>query len=253
MRANGCTRAAATLIEEHAELVRRIAYALQRRLPGHVDVDDLIQVGLIALLEASERHEPERGASFTTYAALRIRGAMVDELRRLDFAPRSLRPWVRERDRVAHRLEHSRGRPVRSEDIAAALGMRVDAYHRALRDVAASHFLSLEEVAAARGASAISEVARASAPGEDQAEEALATALTGALSHLSDREQLVIALHYRQDMRLRDIGAALNVSESRACQLHRRALTRIGAWMRSYLDLPGAASAAETQSPLGAR
>ncbi len=150
-RANAYARAAGIdeVVREHAELVRRIAYHLKGRLPDSVHVDDLIQAGMLGLLEAAQKFEPGRGAAFATFAGIRIRGAMVDEIRKGDWAPRSVRRNTRRITAAIAAVEARLGREANDTEVAGELGVGADEYHQMLRDVAGCQLMSLDELRAA--------------------------------------------------------------------------------------------------------
>ena len=214
----------AEIVERHAELVRRIAHHLAARLPASVELDDLVQAGMMGLIEASRNFDAEQGASFETYASIRIRGAMIDEIRRGDWTPRSVHRRAREAAEAIRNLEQHLGRAATDAEVAAAMGLPIEDYNRLLEDAVSGQVLSLEShiedhgepsVAGGRTPQAALEV------GEFQ------RALADAIANLPEREQLVLSLYYEQELNLREIGAVLNVSESRVCQIHGQAMLRL--------------------------
>lgn len=236
MRPVGAYRAVVTsrrdadaLVVRHAELVKRIAYHLAGRLPASVEVDDLIQAGMIGLLEAAAHYSADRGASFETYAGIRIRGAMIDALRRLDWAPRSVHRKAREAAAAMRTVEEREGREARDAEVAEAMGIALEEYHRIVQDAAACHIGSLDEAAGA------TDVADHSIdPRQEAEQDALRKATATAIANLPERERLVMALYYDEELNLKEIGAVLGVSESRACQIHGQALVRLRARMRDW-------------------
>ena len=222
------------LVERHAPLVKRIAYHLISRLPPSVQADDLIQSGMIGLLEAARNYDPGQGASFETYAGIRIRGAMLDEIRKCDWAPRSLHRKVRRVAEVVREIESSESRDARDTEVARRLGITLEAYHRILQDASGHRIFSVEDLVA--GTESLSEGLCEAIPGpldeleRDQFKRGLAEAISG----LPDRERLVMALYYDEELNLREIGAVLGVSESRVCQIHGQALLRLKARMTQW-------------------
>jgi RNA polymerase sigma factor FliA len=214
------------LLLRHADLVKRIAYHLLARLPASVDVDDLIQAGSIGLLEAARHYSGERGASFETYAGIRIRGAMIDELRRSDWAPRSVHRRLRDITQAIRDIEQESGQPARDVDIAAHLGLSLADYHEAVQDAARCQVLSLDEPLDDSGSSR--EIADPQASPLDlmQSEEFRA-ALAEAIRELPEREKLVMSMYYDNQLNLREIGQVLEITESRVCQIHGQALLRL--------------------------
>jgi len=219
-------KAADALVVRHAELVKRIAYHLAGRLPPSVEVDDLIQAGMIGLLEAASNYSSDRGASFETYAGIRIRGAMIDALRKLDWAPRSVHRKAREAAKVMRQIEDREGRDARDGEIATAMGVPLEEYNRILQDASVCHLASLDE------ATAIAD--RSADPERDTGHGALRAAVAEAIAALPEREALVMSLYYDEELNLKEIGAVLGVSESRACQLHGQALVRLRARLRDW-------------------
>jgi RNA polymerase sigma factor for flagellar operon FliA len=217
------------LVVRHAELVKRIAYHLAGRLPPSVEVDDLIQAGMIGLLEAAAHYMSDRGASFETYAGIRIRGAMIDALRKLDWAPRSVHRKAREAASAMRAIEEREGREARDAEVAAAMGVPLDEYNRIVQDAASCQVASLEHVV---GATEVAD--RAADPGQDAERGALRTAMADAITTLPERERLVMSLYYDDELNLKEIGAVLGVSESRDCQLHGQALIRLRARLRDW-------------------
>src|SRR5690606_21398105 len=216
-------------VVRHAELVKRIAYHLAGRLPPSVEVDDLIQAGMIGLLEAATHYSADRGASFETYAGIRIRGAMIDALRKLDWAPRSVHRRAREAASAIRSIEEREGREARDAEVAAAMGVPLDEYNRILQDAAVCHVASLEDSTGA------TEVADHSTDPDQEAEQgALRSAMATAIGNLPERERLVMSLYYDEELNLKEIGAVLGVSESRACQIHGQALVRLRARLREW-------------------
>jgi RNA polymerase sigma factor for flagellar operon FliA len=220
------------LVVTHAELVKRIAYHVISRLPSHIEVDDLIQVGMIGLLNAAQNFTPTKGANFETYAGIRIRGAMLDEARRSNWTPRSTFRNAKQVSRAIREIESRIGRDARPPEIAAALGVSLDEYHRMVESAASSRLLSYEQLAQDPERAALLPDAPDDGPQmlleEDQFREALADVIAG----LPERERLVLSLYYDEELNLREIGEVLEVSESRVCQIHSQAVLRI----RSRLD-----------------
>lgn len=216
------------LVEQYAPLVKRIAYHLLGRLPEHIQADDLIQAGMIGLLEAARNYRDGQGASFETYAGIRVRGAMLDEVRRTDWTPRSVHRKAREMGEVTRAIEHREGREATDQEIIAELGIDSDEYHQILLDSSSHRLLSLDDLANGQDESILDRLAD-NGPGiEDGLQAAdLQARLTGAIEDLPERERLVMSLYYDEELNLKEIGAVLGVSESRVCQIHGRALLRL--------------------------
>lgn len=217
------------LVAEHLELVRRIAHHLAARLPASVDVDDLVQAGVIGLIEASRHYSGDRGARFETYAGIRIRGAMVDELRRGDWAPRSVHRRMREVSAAIRAIEHDSGREAREPEIIERLGLSVGEYHEIVSDAVQCQVLSIDAPLGGDDDERPGHDAPSAAPTPAEAVEraAFAAALAEAIASLPEREKLVMGLYYDEELNLREIGEVLEVTESRVCQLHGQALLRL--------------------------
>lgn len=219
------------LVTRHAELVKRIAYHLAGRLPPSVEVEDLIQAGMVGLLEAASHFAADRGASFETYAGIRIRGAMIDALRKQDWAPRSVHRKARAAATAIREIEGREGREARESEIAAAMGVPLEEYQRILQDSAACQLASVDDV------NDISAVADHEAnPLHDTESGALRGAVASAISGLPERERLVMSMYYDDELNLKEIGAVLGISESRVCQLHGQALVRLRSRLKFWHD-----------------
>lgn len=221
-------------IVEHVGLVKRIAYHLLHRLPSSVQVDDLIQAGMIGLIEASKHYDASQGASFETYAGIRIRGAMLDELRHSDWAPRSLHKKMRQVSEAMREIEHMTGRDARDAEVAQKLGISLDDYHEILRDSAAARVFSLDAEDPEHPLQLGSDERE---PLAIMQEEGFEQALAQCISELPEREQLVMSLYYNDELNLKEIGQVLEVSESRVCQIHGQALARIRARLSDWTNM----------------
>lgn len=215
------------LVIQHAPLLKRIAYHLISRMPPSVQVEDLIQAGMIGLLEAARNYDPSQGASFETYAGIRIRGAMMDEVRRGDWTPRSVHRRAREMAQVVREIENRTGREAQDVEIAAAMGISLDDYHQALRDATGSRILSFEDLGYEGRDSVETIPSEGGTPLDELNRDGFKQALAEEIEHLPERERLVLALYYDEELNLREIGEVLGVSESRVCQIHGQALVRL--------------------------
>lgn len=224
------------LVERHAPLVARIAHHLKGRLPQTVELDDLIQAGMIGLLEAARNFSQERGASFETFAGIRIRGAMLDEVRRNDWVPRSVYRKSRELSRAIREIELHTGREAQPAAIAARMGVSLPEYHQLLQDVNCARVVSVEDLGY-EDESVLEQIANT----DDGGSEALArlqlrSQMSEAIASLPEREGMVLSLYYDEELNLREIGDVLSVSESRVCQLHGQAVSRLRARMTEGLS-----------------
>jgi len=220
-------------ITRHADLVRRIAHHLAARLPPSVEVDDLIQAGMVGLIEALRQFDPSAGATFETYASIRIRGAMIDEIRKGDWVPRSVHRRVREAAEATRQIEQREGRAATAAEVAAALSMSLDDYSRLMEGAARGQVLSLDEDAEEHGEPRTAD--RAPPPQANLESEEFQSSLATAIAGLPERERLVLSLYYEQELNLREIGAVLGVTESRVCQVHGQAMVRLRARLADWM------------------
>lgn len=224
------------LVQEHASLVKRIAYHLRTRLPDSVQLDDLIQAGMLGLLEAVRSYDSSQGASFATYAGIRIRGAMLDEVRRSDWTPRSVHKKARQVAEIIRDIENRTGRDARASEVAAALGVSLEEYHQILQDSISSRIFSIEELSQS-GGGVLEECGNVEEPPiEGLTRVGFRSALADAIAGLPERERMVISLYYDEELNLREIGEVLGVSESRICQINSQAMLRLRARMTDWLD-----------------
>lgn len=223
------------LVISHEPLVKRIAFHLMSRLPPSVQADDLIQAGMIGLIEASRNFDPEQGASFATYAGIRIRGAMLDEIRRTDWTPRSVHRKAREVAEAVRKIENKVGRDARDVEVAREMGIELDEYHKILQDATGCRIFSFDDPGALGGDGYSSTERQANQPLENLQNDDFKQGLAVAIKGLPERERLVMALYYDEELNLREIGEILGVSESRVCQIHGQALIRLRARMENWL------------------
>jgi RNA polymerase sigma factor for flagellar operon FliA len=220
------------LLEEYAPLVKRIGLHLKGRLPPSIELDDLMQVGMMGLVNAVAHYDPGQGASFATYAGIRIKGAMLDEVRRLGWSPRSLQSRAKQVSDAIHAVEMRYGRQARAFDIARELGLELEEYQQIAAELASSRLLSLEEEQEEKNY----EPADAFDPGEQVQQYSVKEALRLAIDTLPDKEKLMMSLYYNEGLNLREIGMVLEVSESRVSQIHGQALARTRARMKDWLS-----------------
>jgi RNA polymerase sigma factor FliA len=214
------------LVRKHADLVKRIAYHLAGRLPPQVEVEDLMQAGMMGLLEAAQNYVTGRGASFETYAGIRIRGAMLDALRKLDWAPRSVHRKARAAAQALREVEALRGSEANEADVASHMGVSLTEYQRIVQDTLGCQLLRLNDADGEE--SALDRLPDgAPNPEANALDESLRQAIIDAIQALPERERLVLSLYYEQELNLKEIGAVLKVTESRVCQLHGQALLRL--------------------------
>ena len=225
------------LIRQYSPLVRRLAHHMMAKLPPSVQVDDLIQVGLIGLSEALTRFEASQGVQFETFATQRIRGAMIDELRDNDWMSRSSRKSQKDIEAALHRLEHRLGRSPTEREIAAELRMSLADYQTLLAKVQGTQLVYLEDMSGSEGDDSFLDrhlVDNDVDPLHMLRDQRLRQALVDAIKLLPEREQHIMSMYYEQDMNLKEIAAVLGVTESRVCQLHSQSIARLRAKMRAH-------------------
>jgi len=215
------------LVRRHAELVKRIAFHLSGRLPQTVLIEDLIQAGMTGLLEAARGFRDNQGASFETFAGIRIRGAMLDEVRRHDWTPRSVHRRSREVSGAIRSLEAKLGREPRDQEVTEALGISLDEYHQILTDSAGASVFSLDHGGDDSEDMTIDVQDDRPNPEATLMGENFRGELARAMAGLPERERLVMSLYYVEEMNLKEIGAVLGVSESRVSQIHGKAMMRL--------------------------
>jgi RNA polymerase sigma factor for flagellar operon FliA len=224
------------LILTYAPLVKYVAGRLGSGLPAHVDDEDLVSYGLLGLIGAIERYDPDRDVKFETYAIARIRGAIIDELRALDWVPRSVRSRARDIERAIGELEAKFGRVPSDEEIAGKLGITKDELDESLSEIGRSSIAALDELWTISGSSGdqvalIDTIEDTEAPDPQGAlsQTELREAIADAIARLPEREKLVVTLYYYEELTLREIGEVLGVTESRVSQLHTKAILRLKA------------------------
>lgn len=227
---------ATAVVVRHGELVRRIAHHLAARLPASVEVDDLIQAGMLGLIEAAKNFQADQGAAFETYASIRIRGSMIDEIRRGDWVPRSVHRRYRDVVSATRQVEQANGRAANSSEIAEVLGVSVDDYHHMLEDASRGQLLSLDEQMDDFDGEPRLAASCNVTPARELEHTVFRQALGEAIGNLPEREQLVLSLYYEQEMNLREIGAVLGISESRVCQIHGQAMLRLRGRLGDWRD-----------------
>ena len=224
-----------TLVERYAPLVKMIGLHLMARLPSSVQLDDLLQSGMIGLLEAARNYDGSKGASFETYAGIRIRGAMIDEIRSGDWVPRSVHRNSRRISDAIVTIEQRSGRDARDNDIATELGVSLDEYHSMLNDAACGRLVGIEDLGVSEDViHSVEEHESANIAFSSVVDDKFQAALAEGIRHLPEREALVLSLYYEEELNLKEIGQILNVSESRVSQIHSQAMHRLRAKMKDW-------------------
>ncbi|MDF1826825.1 MAG: RNA polymerase sigma factor FliA [Legionellaceae bacterium] len=217
------------LVRTHTLLIKRIAYHLLGRLPRSIQLEDLMQAGMVGLLEAATRYDESKGASFETYAGIRIRGHMLDEVRRNDWVPRSVYRNARRVAEAVRQVENKLNRDAKDSDVAEELGVSLEEYHHILNDATGAHLYGFDDLGVtddslkSEGAAALPE------PQARVMKDDFKNQLTQIIDGLPEKERLVLSLYYEHELNLKEIGDLLSVSESRVSQLHGQATHRIRA------------------------
>jgi RNA polymerase sigma factor for flagellar operon FliA len=222
------------LVERHAPLVKRIAHHLIARLPASVLVDDLIQAGMIGLLEAAKNFDGSKGASFETFAGIRIRGSMLDEIRKGDWTPRSVHKNSRAITQAISQVEKATGRDARDIDVAERLQVSVREYHQMLNEVNAGKLVGIEDLGVSEDVLTTDATKGENSPFENMVQGSFQKALARAITTLPEREAIVLSLYYDEELNLREIGEVLEVSESRVSQIHSQAMLKLKSKMQSW-------------------
>ncbi len=215
------------LVDKYAPMVKRIAYHLKSRLPANIQLDDLIQAGMVGLLESARNFDANLGASFETYSSIRIRGAMLDEMRKNDWTPRSVHRNSRRVAKVVSQIEGEKVRAAKDVEIAAALEIDLDEYNRILQDCSGHKILSFEEIGLGEESIVENLPNPQTSVLENVQKDDLSNIVADAITELPKRERMVMALYYDEELNLREIGAVIGVSESRVCQIHSQAVIRL--------------------------
>lgn len=223
------------LLEEHAPLVKKLAHQMKAKLPPSVEVDDLIQAGMIGLLDAVNRYEENHGAQFETYAVQRIRGAMLDELRNSDWLPRSIRQNMRKIETAMNAVQQRLGRPPKEAEIAKEMKISLEEYQQMLDEGSGHQLVYYEDFHDKDENEHFLDrycVDVSSDPLQALMNGGFREAVIRAIEALPEREKILMGLYYEQEMNLKEIGAVMGVSESRVCQLHGQAIARMRARLR---------------------
>ena len=220
-------------IEKYGYLVKRIAHHLMARLPDSVQFDDLVQAGMLGLLESVGKYDPSKGASFETYAGIRIRGSMLDEMRRGDWAPRSVHRNARRVTEAMRAIEHQTGKEASDRDIAKNMDVSLQEYYAILTDAATCRLVSYEEVSEGDDPGILPSV-NADDHGAERSE--LLAELASAIGTLPERERLVMSLYYDEELNLKEIGSILGVSESRVSQILSQATLRVRSKVDNWME-----------------
>ena len=222
------------LVSKHSSLVVRIARHLSSKMPASVQVDDLIQAGMVGLLEAAGKYDESKGASFETFAGIRIRGAMLDEIRRGDWGPRSVYRNNRRVNEATRKIEARLGRDARDDEIADEMDIGLKEYFNILKDMRGCRLFSFEDMFESEE-SRLPNTKGMHSPDLQLVDEKFKMDLAMAINRLPERERMVLVLYYNRELNLKEIGGMLGVSESRVSQIHSQATGKLRISLRSWL------------------
>jgi len=230
------------LILKYAPLIKYIAHRLAMRLPAHISVEDLISAGAIGLMDAVNKFDPGKRVQFSTYAEYRIKGAMLDELRALDWVPRSVRQKMSRLDKAYTRLQKEKGRPVEEEEVAEELGLTLEGFYELLHDTSGVAFLDIDHVP--RKLNGLNEEDLLQLLMDDESRDPavqlsfmeLKATLAQAIDKLTPKEKTIIALYYYDELTLREIGEVLGFTESRICQIHSKVILKLRTQLKKIFE-----------------
>ena len=231
------------IVLEHAPLIRYIVNRIAVRLPSHIDLDDLHSTGVIGLMDAIDKYDHEKNCKFKTYAEFRIKGAILDQLRSLDWVPRSVRQKGRKLERAYGEVEQRLGRQASEDEVADSLGLEIDKFHALIHQVRGISLVNLEEI---RGTNSDGDRAGTFADilEDVNSENPFASlklmetrhVISDTISSLPEKERLVISLYYYEDLNMKEIGGILGITESRVCQIHTKAVMRLRSKLKGMVD-----------------
>jgi RNA polymerase sigma factor for flagellar operon FliA len=229
------------VIKEYASMVKYVANRIAMRLPPHVEVDDLISVGVLGLIDAIDKYDSTRGAKFKTYAEFRVRGAILDELRSMDWVPRSVRQKASSMDGVVQKLQNKLGRRPEDEEIAEEMGVSLDELFTTLNETKSMPILSLEDLGIAKESGEQQSLLDCLAGKNDVDPQThirlveLKEIISKTIDTLPEKERLMISLYYYEELTMKEIGEVLGVTESRVSQIHSKAVFRLRNKLKSII------------------
>ncbi|MDJ0785842.1 MAG: FliA/WhiG family RNA polymerase sigma factor [Myxococcota bacterium] len=232
------------IVLEHAPLIRYIVNRIAVRLPSHIDLDDLHNTGVIGLMDAIEKYDPGKNCKFKTYAEFRIKGAILDQLRSLDWVPRSVRQKSRKLERAYGEVEQRLGRSATEDEVADSLGLQLDKFHELLNQVRGISLVNLEEIRGGAGQDGDRSGSFADIIEDVHAENPFASfklaemkgIIADTIGTLPEKERLVISLYYYEDLNMKEIGNILGITESRVCQIHTKSVLRLRSKLKNNLE-----------------
>ncbi len=229
------------IVLEHTALIRYIVNRIAVRLPSHIDLDDLHNTGVIGLMDAIDKYDPNKNCKFKTYAEFRIKGAILDQLRSLDWVPRSIRQKSRRLEQAYSQVEQRLGRCATEKEIADSLGIQLDEFHFLVNQVRGISMVNLDEMRSGSDSDLpmygdIFEDVKAENPFSSLKTRELRQAVADCIGSLPEKERLVISLYYYEDLNMKEIGNVLGITESRVCQIHTKAVARLRSKLRNILQ-----------------
>ena len=222
------------VIEKYGGMVKQIAYHMMLRLPDNIQIEDIIQTGMIGLMEAAKNYNPDKGAKFETYASIRIRGTIIDELRREDWIPRSVYKNARMVSDAIQVIENRTGRDAKDTEVCEYLNISLSDYHKILINSNGTKLFSIDELGVSSEYISDKLKDNREEPFSEAEKEKFKKDLAQQISELPEREKVLLELYYDKELNLKEIGQVLNVSESRVCQLHGQAMMRLQSRMQEW-------------------
>lgn len=229
------------VILEYSPMIKYVANRIALRLPPHIEIDDLISVGVMGLIDAIEKYDPTRGAKFKTYAEFRVRGSILDELRSLDWVPRSIRQKAAHIDAVSHKLQAKLGRPPEDEEVAAEMGVSLEQFFTLLNETKSMPLISLEDLGITKESGERQSLLECLAGKSDVDPQTqlrlteLKSIIAKAIDSLPEKERLMVSLYYYEELTMKEIGEVLGITESRVSQIHSKAVFRLRTKLRSLI------------------
>ena len=229
------------VIKRYSPMIKYVANRIAMRLPPHIEVDDLISVGVLGLMDAISKYDSSRGAKFKTYAEFRVRGAILDELRAMDWVPRSIRQKASSVDKVVQQLQAKLSRAPEDEEVAKAMGISLDQFHETLNETKSIPIFSLEDLGIAKESGeqqSLLDCLAGKADADPQTQIRLIELkeiIAKAIDALPEKERLMVSLYYYEELTMKEIGAVLEITESRVSQIHSKAVYRLRTKLKAII------------------
>ena len=229
------------VIKQYSPMIKYVANRIAMRLPPHIEVDDLISVGVLGLMDAITKYDSSRGAKFKTYAEFRVRGAILDELRSMDWVPRSIRQKASKVDKVVQGLQAKLRRAPEDEEVAKEMGLSLDQFHETLNETKSIPIFSLEDLGIAKESGdqqSLLDCLAGKADADPQTQVRLVELkeiIAKAIDALPEKERLMVSLYYYEELTMKEIGAVLDITESRVSQIHSKAVYRLRTKLKAII------------------